>query len=158
MPPQCIDNKILPDLSDRSATFDVAETASMASSASPSSSSKAGVDRKEWWHLQYQQQYEPDSAFELALQWSVAIGALIGKMVLNWARKGCQMGLSVIPVPHDPFALPITLNSDPVRGPIFIQLDTRSLQTSPDQMLFDEFDRTTWEHRTFLFREEIAKR
>ena len=43
-------------------------------------------------------------------------------MVLNWARKGGQMGLSVIPVPDDPFALPITLNSDPVRGPIFIQV------------------------------------
>ena len=79
-------------------------------------------------------------------------------MVLNWARKGCQMGLSVIPVPNDPFALPITLNSDPVRGPIFIQLDTQALQTSPDQILFEEFDRDSWEQRTFLFREEIAKR
>ena len=65
-------------------------------------------------------------------------------MVLNWARKGCQMGLSVIPVPNDPFALPITLNSDPVRGPIFIQLDTQALQTSPDQILFEKFERDSW--------------
>ena len=47
-------------------------------------------------------------------------------MVLNWARKGGQMGLSVIPVPDDPFALPITLNSDPVRGPIFIQVGAQT--------------------------------
>ena len=40
----------------------------------------------------------------------------------GWARKSQQSGFSLIPVPHDPFALPITKNSDPVRGPIFVEL------------------------------------
>ena len=44
-----------------------------------STSPAAPTDRREWWHLLYQQQYEPDSAYELALQWSVATGSLIGK-------------------------------------------------------------------------------
>lgn len=60
----------------KSATFDVAE-----SSAPPAPvSAAAPTDRREWWHLLYQQQYEPDSAYELALQWSVSTGALIGKV------------------------------------------------------------------------------
>ena len=136
-------NMIINERFYKSATFDVEATRKS--------------DRKEWCHLKYQHQYEPDSAYELALQWSVASGALVGKMVLNWARKACQMGLSLIPVPHDPFALPITLNSDPVRGPIFIQLDTDCL-LDDNVILFNSFDPNSWEQRMFLFREEIAKR
>ena len=131
-------------------------------------------DRKEWWHLRYQQEYEPDSSFDISLQWSVATGALIADMVVGWARKAQQNGLSLLPVADDPFALPIRPNSDPVRGPIFIQMDTSSLkppklgynykndETEYDEnqegSMFGPFDKNTWENRTFLFREEIAKR
>ena len=126
-------------------------------------------DRKEWFHLRYQQEYEPDSSFDIALQWSVATGARIADMVISWARKAQQNGLSLLPVADDPFALPIRPNSDPVRGPIFIQMDTTCLKppkntdimtTSNDEeeLIFANFDKDTWEKRTFLFREEIAKR
>ena len=66
--------------------------------------------------------YDPQSAFELTLQWSVATGSIITDLIHGWARKSQQSGFSLIPVPHDPFALPITKNSDPVRGPIFVEL------------------------------------
>ena len=66
--------------------------------------------------------YDPQSAFELTLQWSVATGSIITDLIHGWARKSQQSGFSLIPVPHDPFALPITKNSDPVRGPIFVVL------------------------------------
>jgi hypothetical protein len=56
------------------------------------------------------------------LQWSVATGSIITDLIHGWARKSQQSGFSLIPVPHDPFALPITKNSDPVRGPIFVVL------------------------------------
>ena len=69
----------------KSATFDLVEQAASATSVpAPApevvSSPAAPTDRREWWHLLYQQQYEPDSAYELALQWSVATGSLIGKV------------------------------------------------------------------------------
>ena len=130
-------------------------------------------DRKEWWHLRYQQEYEPDSSFDISLQWSVATGALIADMVIGWARKAQQNGLSLLPVADDPFALPIRPNSDPVRGPIFIQMDTSSLKPPKNTInlesqeaenedqeasMFEPFDKNTWENRTFLFREEVAKR
>ena len=62
-----------------------------------------------------------------------------------------------MPVPSDPFALPITLNSDPVRGPIFIELDTDCLldDTSLNN-IFEKFPETSWDQRLFLFRESIA--
>ena len=131
-------------------------------------------DRKEWWHLRYQQEYEPDSSFDIALQWSVATGALIADMLISWTRKAQQNGLSILPVADDPFALPIRPNSDPVRGPIFIQMDTSCLKPQSigilekdnfdsatdleEESIFANFDKSTWETRTFLFREEIARK
>ena len=100
-------------------------------------------------------------------------------MVISWARKAQQNGLSLMPVPDDPFALPVRPNSDPVRGPIFIQMDTSCLKPRPpskaidcetdgdnndaaknegDDSIFSNFAKSSWEQRTFLFREEIARR
>ena len=64
-----------------------------------------------------------------------------------------------MPVPSDPFALPITLNSDPVRGPIFIELDTDCLLDDTSLCnIFEKFPEKSREQRLFLFREEIAHR
>ena len=79
----------------------------------------------------------------------VILGAIISEMLHTWARKAQGYGISLIPVPSDPFALPITLNSDPVRGPIFIEMDT-------DVISFEAFPDSTWDQRLFLFREAIA--
>ena len=78
--------------------------------------------------LNFQQEYEPDSSFDIALQWFVATATLIDDMVISWARKAQQNGLSFMPVPDDPFALPIRPNSEPFVDPIFIQMDTTCLK------------------------------
>ncbi len=76
------------------------------------------------------------------MQWSVATGSIITDLIHGWARKSQQSGFSLIPVPHDPFALPITKNSDPVRGPIFVVLVIHSFVSlslfflSPPSLLF----------------------
>lgn len=41
----------------------------------------------------------------------------------------------MIPVPHDPLALPYSNKSDPLRGPIFIPLNTSCLEGN-DEKLF----------------------
>ena len=92
----------------------------------------------------------------MVLKWTVATGALVSELISNWARKSQQNGLSIIPIPSDPFALP-SQNSDPIRGPIFIELDTESLMEDKSH-LFEEFPEESWEQRLFLFRESIVKR
>ncbi len=115
-------------------------------------------DRTEWGHLRYQRHYDPCSAFDFAVQWSVSSGAIISELVLGWARKAQQYGISLIPVPNDPFALPITKKSDPVRGPIFIELDTDCLMGDKEVNLFEDYPQRTWDQRLLLFREAIAQR
>ena len=100
--------------------------------------------------------YRPDKAFELRVKWSVATGALITDLVSNWARKAQMNGLSIIPIPGDPFALP-SQNSDPIRGPIYIELDTECIKYERDS-IFQDFAKQSWDQRLFLFRESIVKR
>lgn len=52
-------------------------------------------------------------------------------MVLNWARKATSFGLQLVPIPCEPYALPGSPNSDPLRGPIFIPLEPKDL---PDEL------------------------
>ena len=73
--------------------------------------------------------YRPDKAFELRVKWSVATGALITELISTWARKAQANGLSIIPIPGDPFALP-SQNSDPIRGPIYVDLNTDCLKVT----------------------------
>jgi hypothetical protein len=47
--------------------------------------------------------------------------------VFGWARKAQTCGLQMIPIPADPFAQPDSLKADPLRGPVFIPLDTECL-------------------------------
>ena len=113
-------------------------------------------ERPEWGEGKYQGKYRPDKAFELRVNWSVATGAVITELVSNWARKAQSSGLSIIPIPGDPFALP-SQNSDPIRGPIYIDLDTECIRLDRTN-LFQEFAEHSWEQRLFLFRESIVKR
>lgn len=45
----------------------------------------------------------------------------------GWARKAQTCGLQMIPIPHDPLALPYSNKSDPLRGPIFVPLNIKCL-------------------------------
>ena len=71
-------------------------------------------------------------------------------------RKAQTNGLSIIPVPDDPFALP-SQNSDPIRGPIYVNLDTNCIKEHRNN-LFQDFAKESWDQRLFLFRESIVKR
>ncbi|XP_059081822.1 GATOR complex protein Iml1-like [Tigriopus californicus] len=110
---------------------------------------KQNNSHHEWGHLMYETQLDGDSAFEMTMQWTVASGLAIADLLLNTARKAFSHNLALFPLPRDAFALPITLNSDPVRGPIFIQLNTNSLS---------DFKEVLDENRLFQLRERIAER
>lgn len=46
---------------------------------------------------------------------------------MGWSRKAQSCCLQMVPIPADPMAQPFTSKSDPLRGPIFIPLDTHVL-------------------------------
>lgn len=54
----------------------------------------------------------------------------------NWARKAQTGGFQLIPLPADPFALPYTLKSDPLRGPVFVPLNLDCLLTEGKTDIF----------------------
>lgn len=72
-----------------------------------------------------------------------------------WSRKAQICGLQMIPIPHDPLALPYSNKSDPLRGPIFVPLHTKCLA---EERLFKEFRQDTALERLFLFQEAIVAR
>ncbi|XP_042899782.1 GATOR complex protein Iml1 isoform X2 [Parasteatoda tepidariorum] len=94
--------------------------------------------RQEWGQLRYQNMYRPYEAFELVVEWMVATGNKAAEMVQSWARKSTQFGLQLVPIPSDPFALPFSDDSDPLRGPIFIPLDLSCFIDTSVQALDEE--------------------
>jgi hypothetical protein len=115
-------------------------------------------DRYEWAHLRYRSQFVPFSAYEINLQWTVSTGALVTELVSSWARRA-QSSYCTIPAPYDPFALPIARNSDPVRGPIFIELDASFLALHEDRIKASNGGNSGEEvFLTLEFREAIAKK
>ncbi|KAL1494319.1 hypothetical protein ABEB36_009934 [Hypothenemus hampei] len=113
-------------------------------------------DRVEWGHTRYQTIFRPDQAYELIAEWLTSSGSIVGELLYGWHRKGQLYGLQLIPIPHDPLALPYSDKSDPLRGPIFIPLNISCLQK--DDYLFKDFSEDTWRARMFLFQEAIIQR
>lgn len=60
----------------------------------------------------------------------------IAHQIYNWARKAQTGGFQLIPLPADPFALPYTLKSDPLRGPVFVPLNLECLLIEGKNCLF----------------------
>jgi len=114
-------------------------------------------DRVEWGHARYQTVFRPDQAYELVVEWLVASGSIVAEMLLGWLRKAQTCGIQMVPIPHDPLALPYSNKSDPLRGPIFIPLNTKCL-VKKNRSLFEEFREDTWLDRMFLFQESIVSR
>ena len=54
--------------------------------------------------------------------------------VAHWGRKAATCGFHFLPVPKDPFALPFSPNSDPLRGPIFVPLNVNCLMTKGKEL------------------------
>lgn len=114
-------------------------------------------DRIEWGHLRYQSIYKVDHSYELVVQWVASSGSIVADLILAWQRKAQSCGIHMVPIPSDLLALPFTLKSDPLRGPIFIPLNTECLMTNK-QFLFEDFREDTYAHRLFLFQEAIVQR
>lgn len=91
--------------------------------------------RVEWLHAKYQASYHPDYSYEMELQWMVATSSQLVDIVQQWARKTGAGGFHLVPIPNDPFALPFASKSDPLRGPIFIQLNLDELPSKARQYL-----------------------
>ncbi|KAH9637753.1 hypothetical protein HF086_009421 [Spodoptera exigua] len=77
--------------------------------------------------------------------------------IFGWARKAQSCRLQMVPIPADPLALPFTLKSDPLRGPIYVPLNEEPLLRSK-VTLFEGFPEDTWLERLFLFQEAIVGR
>ncbi|MPC21459.1 DEP domain-containing protein 5 [Portunus trituberculatus] len=71
--------------------------------------------------------------------------------MVTWQRKAQACGLHLFPVPSDPFALPYSCNSDPLRGPILVPLNV-SCFTLPGSEPFAQFPADTWGRRMHLFQ------
>ncbi|XP_046613786.1 GATOR complex protein Iml1 isoform X1 [Neodiprion virginianus] len=114
-------------------------------------------DRIEWGHLRYQSLFKTDYSYELVVQWVASSGSIVADLIFGWQRKAQLCGIQMVPIPSDLLALPFTLKSDPLRGPIFIPLHTECLMTNKPY-LFDEFREDTYTQRLFLFQEAIVQR
>ncbi|XP_043673343.1 GATOR complex protein Iml1 isoform X8 [Vespula pensylvanica] len=114
-------------------------------------------DRIEWGHLRYQSVYMIDHSYELVVQWVASSGSIVADLIFIWQRKAQMCGIQMVPIPSDLLALPFTLKSDPLRGPIFIPLDTECLMGNK-KYLFEEFREDTYAQRLFLFQEAILRR
>ncbi|KAJ2952641.1 hypothetical protein O0L34_g6972 [Tuta absoluta] len=114
-------------------------------------------DRNEWGHARYQATFRPDQAYEMCIQWAVASGNIVAELIFGWARKAQTCKLQMVPIPADPLALPFTLKSDPLRGPIYVPLNEEPLLKNKSA-LFEGFPEDTWLERLFLFQEAIVGR
>ncbi|XP_065209009.1 GATOR complex protein Iml1 isoform X2 [Planococcus citri] len=112
-------------------------------------------ERIEWGHARYHSVYSVDQAFELVIEWVAASGSIISELIYSFNRKAQSNGLHLIPVPADPHALPYSLKSDPLRGPVFVPLDIECLMDNKSY-LFEEYPEDSWPRRLLLLQEEIA--
>ncbi|XP_066583713.1 GATOR complex protein Iml1 isoform X2 [Prorops nasuta] len=114
-------------------------------------------DRVEWGHLRYQSVFKADHSYELVTQWVASSGSIVADLIFVWQRKAQMCGIQMVPIPSDLLALPFTLKSDPLRGPIFVPLHTECLMSNK-RYLFEEFREDTYAQRLFLFQEAILQR
>ncbi|XP_055373672.1 GATOR complex protein Iml1 isoform X2 [Condylostylus longicornis] len=113
-------------------------------------------DRIEWGHVKYHSIMMPGNAFEIVVQWVTASGPIVNDLISGWTRKAPMCGFQLVPIPADPLAEPFTEKSDPLRGPIFIPLNTDCLKQR--DYLFEEFNEETRSERMLLFQEAILAR
>ncbi|XP_068246692.1 GATOR complex protein Iml1 isoform X2 [Palaemon carinicauda] len=114
-------------------------------------------DRSEWGHIKHHSYFNPLQSFEIIVQWLCATGTIVTDLMVTWQRKAQACGLHLFPVPTDPFALPYSYNSDPLRGPILIPLNVDCL-SAPEGQPFAQFPSSTWGRRMHLFQEAILKK
>ncbi|XP_005093712.1 GATOR complex protein Iml1 isoform X2 [Aplysia californica] len=111
-------------------------------------------ERKEIAMARYHAYYSPKCAFELQIQWMVSTGCVLGDLVYAFARRASSCGFHLMPVPCDPFALPYTENSDPLRGPIFVPLN----MTAFEEDLFEDCSDEKRQEMLYIIQDAIIKR
>ena len=112
-------------------------------------------DRNEWGHLRYQSVLYPDATLEFIFQWVVCTGPLVAELLQNWLRKAQNCGVNLVPIPCDPFSLPMSHKADPLRAPIFVPLNIPALNVDGNSFL-DEFPTDSWPQRLLLFQVSIS--
>jgi hypothetical protein len=111
-------------------------------------------DRIEWGHLRYQSVFYPDASLEFIFQWVVCTGPLVAELLQNWLRKAQNCGVNLVPIPCDPFALPMSHKADPLRAPIFVPLNISALNMNGKTFL-GEYPPDSWPQRLLLFQVSI---
>ena len=98
-------------------------------------------NRVEWASAIYRTCYHPLCAFELEIYWKMATGQLLSELINNWSKLANRFNYHLVPATIDPFTLPSdgTQASDPLRGPIHITLDLKSLLNRGEKILFENF-------------------
>lgn len=76
----------------------------------------------EWTRITYDHWFYPDTAFRFTMKWVMATGQTVAETVISWFNKASKQGMSLYPVPEDPFALAQDTLSNPLRCPIRIQM------------------------------------
>ena len=74
----------------------------------------------------------------------------------SWLRKAQNCGVNLVPVPCDPFALPMSNKADPLRAPIFVPLNLSSLEFDGKRFL-DNVVLDTWPQHLRLFQVKSQK-
>jgi len=106
--------------------------------------------REVWGTAHYHATFNPDTAFELTVEWLAAAGPILGDLIGTWSRKANTNGLHFLPVPHDPFVLPAMPNADPLRAPIFVPLNLACLRDEAFRDPFHDFPTETHSSRLLL--------
>jgi hypothetical protein len=105
-------------------------------------------------HLRYQSIFYPDASLEFIFQWVVCTGPLVAELLQNWLRKAQNCGVNLVPIPCDPFALPMSHKADPLRAPIFVPLNISALNMNGKTFL-EEYPQDSWPQRLLLFQVSI---
>ena len=111
--------------------------------------------REVWGTARYHATFNPDSAFELTVEWLAASGPILGDLIGMWSRKANTNGLHFLPVPHDPFVLPDMPNADPLRAPIFVPLNVECLRDETGRDPLHDFPEETRSSRLLLLQFSI---
>ncbi|KAF2363070.1 Winged helix-turn-helix DNA-binding domain [Trinorchestia longiramus] len=79
-------------------------------------------ERNEFGDLICTSSFSCDSAYLLCLRWMCASGPIVADLISLWQRRASACNMFLFPIPSDPFALPHSLDCDPLRGPIHLPL------------------------------------
>lgn len=87
----------------------------------------------EWTRITYDHWFYPDTAFRFTMKWVMATGQTVAETVQSWFNKASKQGMSLYPVPEDPFALAQDTHSNPLRCPIRIQMKEKVVAHEDEQ-------------------------